>query len=298
MLDDLALFVSIVEAGSLNAAAERQAIPAATVTRRLQSLEKALDCRLLHRSARGMQPTAEGWQYYEQCRPLMHALQQATQSLDVALSKIAGTIRILAPMNLGSGVLTPAWISFLDKYPEVSLEMDLSNALQDLVGSGADLAIRVGPQQDSLFTQRRLGEIELALVAAPAYLQTEGIPVCPEDLAQHAQIVVEPLQLWRFRDPESRKDVSVQPQPKARLSEMRLGVAMAEAGKGILYCPLSQCDESLQCGSLVRLMPDWMPAPRQVFAVWPQQRFLPARVRALIEHLADFAASSRLLGAK
>lgn len=297
MLDDLALFVAIVEAGSLSAAAEKQALPTATVTRRLQKLEKALGYRLLHRSARGMQPTAEGWQYYEQCRPLVHALHQAAQQLDASLGKIAGTIRVLAPINLGSGLLTPAWVGFIERYPEVKLEMDLSNAVQDLVASGADLAIRVGPQHDSLFTQRRLGEVALALVAAPAYLAAAGIPEHAEALLQHALIVVEPLQHWRLRDPVHGGETSIQPHPRVRVNEMRLAVEMAAAGQGILLCPLIQCQAGLQQGSLVQLLPDWMPPPRQVYAVWPQQRYLPARVRALVEHLAAFAANHPLLGA-
>ncbi len=296
MLDDLALFVAIVEAGSLNAAAQKQALPTATVTRRLQKLEKALGYRLLHRSARGMQPTAEGWQYYEQCRPLVHALHQAAQNLDASLGKIAGNIRILAPTNLGSGLLTPAWAGFMERYPEVNLEMDLSNTVQDLVGSGADLAIRVGPQHDSLFTQRRLGQVALALVAAPAYLAAAGIPEHAAALEQHALIVVEPLLQWRLHNPQDGTEVLLQPQPRVRVNDMRLAVAMAEAGQGVLLCPVIQCHEGLQQGSLVQLLPDWMPPPRQVYAVWPQQRYLPARVRALVEHLAAFAAAHPLLG--
>ena len=150
MLDDLALFVTIVEEGSLNAAAVRENLPPATVTRRLQKLESELGYRLLNRSARRLQPTAEGWQYYERCRPLVRALRQATQQLDASLSDISGTIRVLAPVNFASGLLTPAWASFMHRYPHIKLELELSNRLQDLVASGADLAIRVGSLDDCL----------------------------------------------------------------------------------------------------------------------------------------------------
>ena len=127
MLDDLALFVTIVEEGSLNAAALRENLPPATVTRRLQKLESELGYRLLNRSARRLQPTAEGWQYYERCRPLVRALRQATQQLDASLSDISGTIRVLAPVNFASGLLTPAWASFMHQYPDIRLELELSN---------------------------------------------------------------------------------------------------------------------------------------------------------------------------
>ncbi|MDC8756759.1 LysR family transcriptional regulator [Janthinobacterium fluminis] len=295
MLDDLALFVAIVEAGSLNAAAAKEEVPAATVTRRLQKLERTLGYRLLNRSARRMQPTAEGWQYYEQCRPLVHALRQATQRLDASLGALSGTIRVLAPVNFASGLLTPAWISFMQQYPDINLELELSNQVQDLVGSGADLAIRSGAPPDSGLMQRGLGKSELVLVAAPSYLAGAGAPGDAAALNEHALLVAEPLREWRLRDPANGAEVLIQPRARMRVNEMRLAVELAEAGLGIVLCPLLQCRELIVQGRLVRLLPEWMPPPRHVYAVWPQQRYLPARVRALLEHLAAFAAGNPLL---
>lgn len=295
MLDDLALFVTIVEAGSLSAAAVKEALPPATLTRRLQKLESRLGCRLLNRSARRMQPTAEGWQYYEQCRPLVHALRQATRDLDATLGALSGTIRVLAPVNFASGLLTPAWISFLQAYPDINLELELSNRMQDMVGSGADLAIRVGRLDDSSLMQRRLGHAGLVMVAAPSYLASAGTPQDVDDLPRHALLVAEPMRSWRLRHPASGKEVVLQPQARLRINEMRLAVEMAQAGLGVLLCPLLQCQDLLDNGSLVRVLAQWMPEPRHVYAVWPQQHHLPARVRALLEHLAAFAADHPLL---
>lgn len=295
MLDDLALFVTIVEEGSLNAAAVREHLPPATVTRRLQKLEGELGYRLLNRSARRLQPTAEGWQYYERCRPLVQALRQATAQLDASLSDISGTIRVLAPVNFASGLLTPAWASFLHQYPDIKLELELSNRLQDLVASGADLAIRVGSLDDSSLMQRRLGSASLVMVAAPSYLARAGVPADPGQLDQHQLIVAEPLRTWRLRRPGAGAEVVFQPQARIRVNEMRLAVEMAHAGLGILLCPLLQSRIEVADGSLVRVLPDWMPQPRHVYAVWTQRRYLPARVRVLLEHLADFAAASPLL---
>jgi len=295
MLDDLALFVTIVEEGSLNAAAVRENLPPATVTRRLQKLEGELGYRLLNRSARRLQPTAEGWQYYERCRPLVRALRQATAQLDASLSDISGTIRVLAPVNFASGLLTPAWSSFLHRYPDIKLELELSNRLQDLVASGADLAIRVGSLDDSSLMQRRLGSASLVMVAAPSYLAQAGVPTDPGQLDQHQLIVAEPLRTWRLRRPGDGAEVVFQPQARIRVNEMRLAVEMAHAGLGILLCPLLQSRIEVADGSLVRVLPDWMPQPRHVYAVWTQRRYLPARVRVLLEHLADFAAASPLL---
>lgn len=295
MLDDLALFVAIVEAGSLNAAAEKEGLPTATVTRRLQKLEAALGYRLLHRSARRTQPTAEGTQYYEQCRPLVQALRQATLRLDATLGAIEGTVRVLAPVNFASEILAPAWASFCKQYPKVQLELELSNEVQDLVGSGADLAIRIGAQADSMLTQRKLGEVRLVLAATPAYLARHGTPRHPEELARHATIATLPLREWRLHDPSTGALTIWRPDPRVRVNEVRLAVMMAEAGLGIVLAPEMQCHASLQAGALVRVMPEWITGTRTVYAVWSQQRYLPARVRALLEHLAGFTASHPLL---
>jgi LysR family transcriptional regulator, transcriptional activator AphB len=296
MLDDLALFVAIVDAGSLNAAAAQQGLPAATVTRRLQKLEAGLGYRLLNRSARRTQPTAEGWQYYEQCRPLVQALRQATQRLDATLGAVSGNVRVLAPINLATSLLTPAWAGFMHRHPAVSLELELSNAVQDLVGSGADLAIRVGSQQDSLLTQRLLGRIELALVASPDYLAHAGTPLCAVDLAGHAHLVGEPMRQWHLRDPVTGVEEVIQPQPRMRVNELRLALDMAEAALGIVLCPMTLCRAGLRSGALTALLPQWMPPPRPVYALWSQQRYLPARVRALLEYLAEFCAAHELMG--
>ncbi|WP_426318699.1 LysR family transcriptional regulator [Pseudoduganella sp. R-43] len=295
MLDDLALFIAIVEAGSLNAAAEKEGLPTATVTRRLQKLEAALGYRLLHRSARRTQPTAEGMQYYEQCRPLVQSLRQATLRLDATLGAIEGTIRVLAPVNFASEILAPAWASFLEQYPKVRLELELSNEVQDIVGTGADLAIRIGALADSTLTQRKLGNVNLVLAASPAYLAQFGTPSDVAELERHSTIATLPLREWHLQDPVTGAHSVLHPEPRVRVNEVRLAVMMAEAGLGIVLAPELQCHASLESGALVRLLPGWTSRERSVYAVWSQQRYLPARVRALLEHLAAFTAQHPLL---
>jgi LysR family transcriptional regulator AphB len=289
MLDELALFVSIVETGSLRAAAEKASIPAPTLTRRLQKLEQHLGCRLLHRSARRMTPTREGWQYYEQCRPLVHSLQQATAKLDVTLHQVSGLIRVLAPADLANDNLAPAWMSFLRRYPEIRLELELNNYTQDLIGSGADVAIRVGAQPDSLLNMRKLGQSqEVMLVAAPDYLAKNGMPESMEELKLRDLVVSAPLSTWDIRHSQSGETVRWQPQGKFCVNGVYLALQATLAGLGILFCPASLCHSPLQRGELVQVLPEWQGAQREIYAVWAQQRYVPARVRALIEHLADF----------
>ncbi|RIX40325.1 MAG: LysR family transcriptional regulator [Rhodocyclales bacterium GT-UBC] len=297
MLDDLALFVRIVESGSLSAAGQKLGVPAATLTRRLQKLEADLGCKLLHRSARRLLPTSEGWQYYERCRPLLASLQQATQALDVALNQVSGSIRLLAPVTLANALYRDAWAGFLARYPDIRLEMRLANEVEDLLERGADLALRVGELTDVQFNQRRLGDTRVVLVAAPAYLDRHGQPQHPDQLAEHALLLAESLPQWALvkRQNGERWSAPIPATPRVRLNEMQLAVDLAIAGLGILYCPLPAALAALSDGRLRHALPDWRGEARPVYAVWPQQRALPARVRALVDYLIEFSAAQPLM---
>ncbi|MBO9353060.1 LysR family transcriptional regulator [Bordetella petrii] len=294
MFDDLALFVAIVDDGSLQAAARRLQLPAATLTRRLQKLEARLGCQLLLRSARSLKPTPEGRLYYEQCRPLLVALQQTTATLDSDLNQIQGTLRVLAPVNLARSVLAPAWTSFLAAWPDIRLELILDNRNEDLWHHGADLAVRVGPQHDPKLRQRRLGGFRLDVVAAPSYLAAHGEPRHPHDLEHHALLVSEPLGTWQFTAPDGGQRIELRPPGRCRVNELELMVGMAEAGLGIMYCPHTLSAAGLESGRLRRILAGWHTPRRMLYAVWPQQQ-LPRKVRALLEHLSDFAAATPLL---
>lgn len=294
MLDDLALFVSIVDHGSLQAAARHANLPPATLTRRLQKLEASLGCQLLLRSARSLKPTPEGQLYYEQCRPLLTALAQTTATLDDDLNQVKGTLRVLAPLNLSRGLFAPAFASFMNAWPEIRLELSLSNRNEDVWRHGADLAIRVGPQDDPKLRQRRLGVITLVLAASPAYVAAHGAPRHPRELAAHRLLVASPISTWRFTSPDGEETIEMQPQGHCAVNDIDMAVTMAEAGLGLLYCPRPLCDAALESGRLMRVLPDWRTPQRLIYAVWPQQQ-LPRKVRTLLEHLAEFAAATPLL---
>ncbi|PVZ89101.1 LysR family transcriptional regulator [Serratia sp. S1B] len=296
MLDDLLLFVQIVDAGSLNKAAHQLKLPPSTLTRHLQKLEARLGCRLLHRSARNLVLTPEGWLYYEQCRPLIQSLQQTTERLDETINQVSGIVRVLAPVNLANGILAPAWSSFIQQYPDVRLALKLSNDVEDIFGLKADLAIRVGELPDSQLNMRRLGTIgKMLLVASPAYLAAKPAIEKPADLLAHDLLVSDPLLIWNLHHHASGESFRLVPQARFSVNEFSLSLQMAGAGAGILFSPLTLCYDYLQQGRLVQVLPEWTSKPRQISMVWPQQRHIPARMRVLIEHLADYAAKEPLL---
>jgi len=297
MLDDLALFAVIVESGSLSAAARRMQLPPATVTRRLQQLERQLNCQLLHRSARRMQPTPEGLAYYERCSPLLQSLQQATQSLEATLTEVQGLVRVLAPMNLAKGLLKPVWADFLTRYPRARLDLRLSNVREDMFEQGADLAIRVGEQPDSSLALRRLGVTAIGLVGSPGYLARMGEPAHPDELEPHAWVVADPLLSVRIRHKASgeSREFTLPPARHCVVNDVALAVDLAQAGQGLLWCPLWVCDAQLRAGALVRVLRQWQADPNPIYAVWPQQRQLPARVRALVDMLERCIRAEPLL---
>lgn len=291
MLDDLDLFVAIVDAGSLRAAAQRLAMPAPTLTRRLQALEASLGCKLLNRSARRMTPSNEGWQYYEQCKPLLSALRQATERLDATLHQVEGVVRLLAPLSMANDLLLPVWERLLREHPGLRLELRLSNDLDDLYRGMADLALRVGEQTDVSLQQRRLGRVRTILVAAPSYLAANGEPRAPAELAPHRLLMAEPFQHWKLRHKDSGEEQDWPAAPRLQANDMLLARRLAERGAGIAVSPLSICHRQLADGSLRRVLGEWEIDARPVYAVWPQRRVLSARVRAVLDALLAFAES-------
>ncbi|WP_047249975.1 LysR family transcriptional regulator [Chromobacterium subtsugae] len=292
MLDDLELFVAIVDAGSLNAAAKRLGMPAPTLTRRLQALEASLDCKLLNRSARRLAPTNEGWQYYERCKPLLAALRRETAALDGMLNRVEGVVRLLAPLSMANDMLLPVWMRLLREHPRLKLELKLNNSLDDLYSGMADLALRVGEQSDAALRQRKVGMVRTMLVAAPDYQAAHGKLERPADLAAHRLLLAEPFERWRLRHAETGEEAAWPAEPDLQANDMLLTRRLAEAGAGIAVSPLSICHRQLAEGRLVRVLEQWEIAARPVYAVWPQRRALPARVRAVLDALLDFAADA------
>ncbi len=177
MLDELKLFIAIVQAGSLNRAAAQSNISTATLTRRLQKLENHLGCRLLHRSPRGIRLTLEGKTYIERCQPLLSNLQQTLQDIHNDMTEPSGLVRVLAPTNLAVGILTDFWRDFLRRYPLIRLDLHLDNRNNDLLQQGADLALRVGEQSRSDYIQRRLTSAPMGIFASVFLPQPITLPV-------------------------------------------------------------------------------------------------------------------------
>lgn len=295
MLDDLALFLDIVRAGSLSRAAQQAGIPAATLTRRLQKLEAQLGCQLLHRSPRGLRLTPEGQAWQQRCQPLLGAVQQAVHDSRGDASAPRGLVRVQAPLNMATLQLKDFWPAFLARHPGIDLDLRLDNRNEDLLTQAADLALRTGPQSHPSYMQRRLARAPMQLLAAPAYLARHAPITHPSALAGHNWLLAHPLDSFELSHAGQRVQVHIGQGGRARLrvNEISLCALLAARGLGLDFLPRHLCAAELTSGQLVPVLPQWQAPVRNIYAVWLRQGALPARVRVLLEALAQFLDSGQ-----
>ena len=296
MLDDLALFVHIVQNHGLTGAATRLNMPPATVTRRLRRLEERIGRQLLHRSARKFALTSEGEAYYQAFADLIYQCEAAIRSLDADMHQLTGRLVVTAPTNLSTGILQPMWSSFIQTYPDIQLDLRLSNEVKDMLELQADLAIRIGPQTDTGLYQKRLGTVSTIIAAAPDYLDRNGRPETPNDLQLHRLIAIRTVPIWQLRqerNPEQTETLSLS--AATSVDDIALATEFACAGLGIALLPVVEAVEQLESGKLERILTSWRGPDRDVFAVWPTGRLLSARARCLLDFLQAFVAGHPVL---
>lgn len=289
-LSDLALFLRIVDLGSISAAARSLDLSVAVTSQRLKRLERDLGVRLLHRTTRRLHPTPEGISLVEQGRELIEDMEALTDSLHRAASDVTGTLRLTVPSSFGRQYISPLLPAFLAQYPRLKLNVDLSDQMLDLVGSGFDLAIRIGALGDSSLIARRLASNRRVLCASPVYLQQHGIPRAPQDLTRHECLLLAvgsgQQALWHLSDPEGN-DVAVRVNGRIQSNQGELLRDAAIAGLGIAQHSVWHVYEDLHAGRLQVVLPDYALSDTGIHAVMPQRRLVPPRVRAFIDFLAQ-----------
>lgn len=288
MFDDLTLFLHIARRRSLSAAAMDLGLPAATVTRRLQRLEERLGCRLVHRSARRFELTAEGMGYVDALDEPVARMEDTVRRLEADQKALSGPLTIFAPTNISLGLLHPMWSAFAKAYPEITLDLQLSNENKDILSGRADLALRIGPQADSQLTQRKIGSVSTILVAAPEYLAEHGNPARPKDLSAHRLIAIDAWPNWALSRSDPKAAEAVRPSPVMRVDDISLATKLVRDGVGISLLPISELGAGLARGDLVRILPDWQGHRRDAFCVWPSGRLLTARARCLRDFIIDY----------
>lgn len=284
-LDELAVFVAILDAGSLNGAARRLRRSPPAVTRALAALEDRVGVRLVERTTRRLAPTQAGERLAEMARRVLADYDAAV--VEDAQAPLRGKLRVTAPHVFGRRHVTPAIIDFLDAHPELQVELVFNDRNIDLIEHGIDLAVRIGALADTGMVARQVGQVRRVLVASPAYLAARGAPATPAALEQHDVIFNAGhgnATEWRFGDGE--RDVLVRLTPRLSVNEIDAILMAVLAGRGIGR-PLSyQVAGQLAAGTLVRLLPEWEPAPLPVSLLVTGARHMAPRVRACFDFLA------------
>jgi len=282
-LKQIETFVSVASRGSLTAAATAEGVAPGVVSRRLDALEARLGVKLLLRTTRRVTLTFEGSAYLEDCQRILRELGDAEASVSLGGVKARGHLRISAPAGFGRRHVAPLVMQFLDANPEVTVNLDLSDRLVDLVNEGVDCAIRVGELSDSSLVSIKLAENRRVVVASPAYLERHGTPRALQDLASHHCLSLGQQRGWLFRD--GVEIVSIKISGQFECNDGAVLHEWALAGRGLAWRSMWEVGGDLQRGALVPVLEEFAAPPTGIYAVFPQRKYLPLRVRLLIDHL-------------
>ncbi len=288
-LNDIAVFVAVVDAGSFTRAAERLDLSRPVVSKYVSRLEDHLGVRLLNRTTRRLSLTEAGRIFHARSRRGLDDIADARAEISRLQEHPRGLLRINVPMSFGILHIAPLLPAFMQQYPNITVEMDLNDRKLDVIDEGFDVSVRIGDLPDSSLVARRLAPCRHAIVAAPGYLESRSAPRKPEDLRDH-DILCYSLQQsthnWHFRSPAGE---AIHVPADGRL-QVNNSLALREAllaGLGIARTPTFLVGDDLRQGRLTRLLSDFQSVEVSVFVVYPQRRHLSPKVRAF----ADFLAS-------
>ncbi|ATX89459.1 LysR family transcriptional regulator [Klebsiella aerogenes] len=279
-------FVAVVECGSFTGAATRLEMSAVMVGKYIALIEGQLGTRLLERNTRRQSLTDAGRVYFDEARRVLEQVANAERSVERLRLAPAGTLRVSAPVSFGASIIAPLTASFLQAWPEVRVELDLTNRMVDLVDEGIDLAIRIGDIQRTDLVAKYLAPYRMAICAAPDYLARHGTPQTPADLAGHqclSHTVWTARNEWRL--PGAAEEVRWKRDAVLRCNDGYALRMAAVAGAGLLLQPEVLLAEDLANGRLVRILQNYTPEPRPIHLLWRQDlRPLPKLTR-FVEHL-------------
>lgn len=288
-LKQLESFVSVATKGSLSAAARAEDVTPAIIGRRLDALEQRLGVRLLTRTTRSIALTFEGQAFLEDCQRILGELANAEASVSLGGVKASGHLKISAPAGFGRKHVAPLIGQFLDANPEVTVSLDLSDRIVDVVNEGIDCAVRLGELSDSSLVSIRLGEMRRMVVASPAYVARRGAPSTLAELGRHDCLVATQQQRgWTFADPERPGEtLAVKVSGSFECNDGAVLHEWALAGRGLAWRSWWEVGADLAAGRLVTVLDAFAAPPIGIHAVFAQRRHLPLRVRLLIDGLKN-----------
>ncbi len=279
----ISAFVGVASRGSMSATARAEGVTPAIIGRRLDALEERLGVKLLLRTTRRISLTFEGAAFLEDCQRILRELADAEGAVSLGGIRPGGHLNVSVPAGFGRRHVAPLLTRFVEDNPEVTVRLDLSDRLVDLVDENVDCAIRIGDLADSSLISIRLGEMRRVVVASPDYLRRFGAPSGPDALGEHDCLSLRQQRGWTLRDDGEVRLIKV----GGRL-ECNDGAVLhdwALAGKGLAWRSLWEVGADIDAGRLVTVLDDYAAPPVGIHAVVPQRRHLPLRVRLFIDLL-------------
>jgi DNA-binding transcriptional LysR family regulator len=279
----ISAFVDVASRGSLSAAARIEGVTPAIIGRRLDALEERLGAKLLLRTTRRISLTFEGAAFLEECQRILRELADAEGAVSLGSIRPGGHLKVSAPAGFGRRHVAPLLMDFMTENPEVTVRLELSDRLVDLVEENVDCAIRIGDLADSSLISIRLGEMRRVVVASPDYIARFGVPPAPTFLADHNCLSLRQQRGWTLRVEDEVRVVKV-----GGGFECNDGAVLhdwALAGKGLAWRSLWEVGADIKAGRLVTVLDEFAAPPVGIHAVVPQRRHLPLRVRSFIDLL-------------
>jgi DNA-binding transcriptional LysR family regulator len=288
-LEQIEVFIRVVEAGGIGKAAEQLDVAKSAVSRRLADLEAQLGVKLLHRNTRQSRLTEEGQRVYDKALAVREAVAELQEAAQTDQAHLSGPLRVSLPLSFGLDHLTEPMGRFAEQWPQLKLSVDFSDRQVGLIEEGFDLALRIGQLEASNLQARKLAPVRLVMVASPGYLGEYGAVDTLDDLRAHPVLRYEgeSTQAWTLEAPDGEW-VTLQQPVRLSANNGHFLVDMARAGLGMAVMPEFLARQALLDGALIPVLPAYRLPELALYAVYPQNRYLSAKARALIDFLVDW----------
>ena len=292
-LKSMVVFAQVIEQGNLSAAAKHVGLSRAVVSYHIKKLETQLGIKLLNRSTRSIALTEAGSQYYERCRVIVEQALAANQQIENLKNNPTGLIKIACPVSVGLHAIVPALNSFRQLYPNIQLEINLSDEVVNIIKDGFDIAIRGAALADSSLQATKLSTLSTCLCASPEYLLKYGRPNTPAQLASHDWVVYK-LAASVLELKKGNRSYSVKFKGNISTNNAAARTAFVEGGHGLGRIPTYDAAPKIKAGSLVQLLNDYQLNDIDVYAVFPPGAAESKKLRLLIDYLKDYFKKNKL----
>jgi DNA-binding transcriptional LysR family regulator len=284
LFESMSLLVAVVDAGSFSSAARRLGVPLPTVSRKVADLESFLKTRLLHRTTRKLSLTEAGVTYVEACRRILEQVGEAQRAAAGEHASPRGELVVTAPVNFGRLHVVPVVAEFLAEYPEININLVLTDRVVHLMDEHADVAVRIGELPDSTLIATRVGGVRRVVCGSPSYLEAHGIPATPRDLATHQCVTFEvmaSMRAWVFGT--GQREISVPIRSRLSVNTAEAAIAAATLGVGLVRVLSYQVNDAVRNGSLAVVLEKFESAPLPVSLVHKGKAPFPLKLRAFLD---------------